>query len=669
MRCILHKNLVILSIMKKIVLSFVFLISTIVSLFGQENHLHLEDKHLLFQEADKYHFQSRGAGVTNIDVTHVDLHMEVNPPHPYFKGYVKTTFTIKEKPINHLKLDFTSDRKVRLDSVFVNGVPTNIFRYDDSLVIYLKRYYPVGTSLNTEVYYNGFPSDSLQGASKSYVYRGIEDGSPTFWTRSQPYGAKFWWPSIMLLEDKIDSLDVRLSYPEKLKGVSNGLKVSETVSNGIKTSHFKHRYPITSYLVSIAVSDFKFFKDTINYRGKSTLMEDYLKNNVGQANFEFHQSREKLKNCFTLFDSLVGEYPFQKEKYGHYHVSPGGGMEHQTNSLMSNFSTNLIAHELAHQWFGNKVTCDSWQHIWLNEGFATYFAALYEEEYNKIAWEAWKKNANSIVTRQTSGSVYAYDTTVFYDLFSYRLRYQKAAYVAHMLRWQCGDKAFFEGLQNYLNDPDLAYGYVTTEDLKTHLEKTSKQDLTEFFKDWVYGEGHPSFTLNWRIKGNLILLKLDQTQSDTSVSFFDIKVPIAVYKNGKREDIILRPNATNFQTSRVLNYMPDRVEIDPDLWILRGNTQVFEGMHEHVGIEEASQSQLVEVYPNPSRGSFKVVWSNSANNFNRLQIVNMQGQQVFSTELENKQQEFTMGRNLAKGSYTIKLVGNNGIVVKRLVVN
>jgi aminopeptidase N len=186
----------------------------------------------------------------------------------------------------------------------------------------------------------------------------------------------------------------------------------------------------------------------------------------------------------NLYADLFEPYPYADEKYGHAEFGWGGGMEHTTVSFMGGLGRGLIAHELGHQWFGDKVTCGSWQDVWLNEGFATYLAGMVIENLDGEAdFRSWKQDQISSVTYYPDGSVYipAQDTTSVNRIFSSRLSYNKGSMVLHMLRKKLGDAVFFQGLREYLDDPNLAYGYAKTPDLMQHLESASGEDLTEFF--------------------------------------------------------------------------------------------------------------------------------------------------------------------------------------------
>src|SRR5690606_18870975 len=204
-----------------------------------------------------------------------------------------------------------------------------------------------------------------------------------------------------------------------------------------------------------------------------------------------------------------------------------------TVSFMGGFSRGLIAHELGHQWFGNKVTCGSWQDIWLNEGFATYLAGMVIENFDgNTDFRSWKQDKILSITQENDGSVYvpAQDTTSVNRIFNSRLSYNKGSMVLHMLRKKLGDAVFFQGLKDYLADPELAYGYAKTEDLIRIMEDASGVDLNEFFDDWIYEEGYPQYTIRWNQTNGAsnMIVTISQTQSHPSVSFFEVPVPLRI---------------------------------------------------------------------------------------------------------------------------------------------
>src|SRR5690606_12413752 len=198
--------------------------------------------------------------------------------------------------------------------------------------------------------------------------------------------------------------------------------------------------------------------------------------------------------------------------------------------FMGSFGRNLIAHELGHHWFGNKVTCGSWKDIWLNEGFATYMSGLVVENLDGDAsFKNWKQQMLNSITSAPDGAVFLKDTDTLSvnRIFNQRLSYNKGAMLLHMLRKKLGDAHFFQGLKNYLNHPDHAFGYARSEDFMAIMEQTSSVDLSGFFDDWLYGEGYPSFNLEWsQATPTEIRLTLEQLQSHASVSFFEVDLPV-----------------------------------------------------------------------------------------------------------------------------------------------
>src|SRR5690606_22510271 len=253
-----------------------------------------------------------------------------------------------------------------------------------------------------------------------------------------------------------------------------------------------------------------------------------------------------------VFEELFGTYPYHTEKYGHAEFGWGGGMEHTTVSFMGGFSRGLIAHELAHHWFGNKVTCGSWKDIWINEGFAEYMAGLVVEHLDgQNSFDSWKGGKINSITSAPAGNVYLTDAQALDSdrIFSGRLTYNKGSMVVHMLRYVLGDEDFYQGMRNFLNDPAIAYNYAVTTQVKQHLEAASGKNLTEFFNDWIYGEGYPSYQVNAEIvSATQTKITLSQTSSHAGVSFFEMPVTLRLTgSNGQTENVVLQHTQNNQQ--------------------------------------------------------------------------------------------------------------------------
>ena len=420
-------------------------------------------------------FEASGVGL-NYDVKYHRFDWKVDPSVRRISGAVTTYF----KAISTLsEIGFDLDDALKVDSVVHRRARASFTQVGDkTLKITANVTIQAGALDSVTVYYAGVPPSNGFGA---YEQRIRNNTAPETWTLSEPYGGRDWWPGKMDLTDKIDSIDVFVTTPPQYRVASNGLLVGETqLDANNKVYHWKHRYPIANYLVCMAVTNYDQYIDKAPLsRGDTMHLLNYV---YPEKKAESQLWSWKSANAMRLYDSLFIEYPFKKEKYGHAMFGWGGGMEHQTMSFMVNITdAGLMAHELAHQWFGDRVTCGSWSDIWLNESFATYLTGLYYQYVEPLYWRNWRTSTLGSATSPVSGSVFCTDTTSVNRIFNSSLSYNKGAYVLHTLRWKVGDTAFFKGVRNYLNDPALAYGFARTADLKRHIEATSGQNLTEFF--------------------------------------------------------------------------------------------------------------------------------------------------------------------------------------------
>jgi aminopeptidase N len=455
------------------------------------------------------------------------------------------------------------------------------------------------------------------------------NGTPAMWTLSEPYGAKDWWPCKQDLVDKIDSIDVFVRTPQEYRVASNGLLVSETSVDTDKIYHWKHRYAIPAYLIAIAVTDYAVYSNFVPLdNGDAVEVLNY----VYPENLENAQNQtQSIVEIMGLFNQLFETYPFASEKYGHAQFGWGGGMEHQTMSFMGGLSYDLQAHELAHQWFGDKITCGSWEDIWLNEGFATYLTGLTKAFLGtEGAWQNWKQDRITSITSEPGGSVWVNDTTSVGRIFDGRLTYNKGAMVLHMLRWKLGDENFFQGIQNYLADPALAFGYAKTENLQQHLEAQSGQNLQEFFADWFYGQGYPTYETTWWKTASGIGVLLHQTTSHNSVDFFEMPVPI--YVEGEGQDSLLRlEHIFPSQTFEIeLPFEVNSIAFDPTLWLVSKENSIQTGV-----VDMEALGKAIVVSPNPVNNDLNIRSKSSAMVIEKVEIMNIEGKRMDAVIVEN----------------------------------
>lgn len=524
-----------------------------------------------------------------IDLIHYDFDWTIDPAVYQISGRAQISLIATEEVVDGFSLELGKD--LVIDSITNEGRRIEFAREGDFKV----NIYP-GTSLakgqfyQIDFYYHGAPAS---GGLGSFI-KDNHSGTPVIWTLSEPFGARDWWPCKNGLTDKIDSIDVHITTPDAYKAISNGLLVNTTNNaNATKTYHWRHRYAIAPYLVAIAVSNYEHYADTVRLSNGTHLpMDNYVyPENINDA----RSGTAALVDVLAYFDSLFVSYPFHAEKYGHVQFGWGGGMEHQTASYVINYGFSLLAHELAHQWFGDMVTCGSWEDIWLNEGFATYLEGLARRRIQGVlSFRQWQQSKISSVTSQAGGSVRVNDPTNINRIFSGRLSYNKGSYVLHMLRWVLGDEAFFAGLRAYLNDKQ--YNFGTTESLKFHLEEEGQKDLTGFFNDWYTGEGYPSYTVLWQPTEKGLVLQINQETSHPKVDFFEMPVPIRLI-GATRDSMVRLDHLYSGQVFELSGVdWVDSIEFDPDLWILSAKNSVIRS--EIVGTDDPSIE--TQVYPNPA---------------------------------------------------------------------
>ncbi|MGB4848949.1 MAG: M1 family aminopeptidase, partial [Saprospiraceae bacterium] len=438
---------------------------------------------------------------------------------------------------------------------------------------------------------------------------------------------------------------------------SNGKLISIDEVGGKLVHHWRHRHPICAYLVALAVTNYTAYDQYVPLpNGDSIHVLNYVYPETLTQN---EQALLSTIDIMSFYNEKFIIYPWADEKYGHAQFGWGGGQEHQTMAFMGGFNFALISHEMAHQWFGDKVTCGTWHDIWLNEGFATYLAGLCLEEFSLTQyWPQWKTSTSNSAMSAPGGSVYVDDTTSVNRIFSGRLSYNKGAYVLHMLRWVMGDNDFFQAVRNYLNG---AGDFGTTPEFQSYLENQSGLDLHEFLADWYYGQGYPSYQLKWSQQADSLILTLGQTQSDPSVSFFEMPVPVLVRLNGVDNIFVLNHTSNNQRFSIYRgNASVDSIGIDPDLWLLSKNNTIEQVI---TAVDETDKQNSFDVFPNPAHDFVQI---RSKEPVFSVEVIDVAGRK-FEARLANNRIDLT---DFNPGIYTFVLMDANKkiLVTKRIIL-
>ena len=365
--------------------------------------------------------------------------------------------------------------------------------------------------------------------------------------------------------------------------VGNGLlqTTNPPIISGNKTWWWKSRYPVAHYLIAIAVYPYTVYNSPAAIvNGTAVPITNYLTSGTNTSTIR--AAVDAMKPVIEHFSTLFGDYPFKKEKYGHVAYTFGGGMENQTASYIgtgSLSSKSLLAHELSHQWFGDKVTCNLWGNIWVNEGFARYAEILYSEKFETASAAQTKRASykNGSGVNSTTNTVYRYDTEIVTEadhtakIFVSSMVYNKAAIVISMLRKLVGDTQFFVALKNFIADPALAYGNASTEDVQRHFEAVSGLNLTSFFDDFIFKAGYPIYTVNWGTTASgpyQTAINYTQAKSTGStVDYYNTVLPVRLRNTTLAKDTMVyifddvSLNGTNiyFNTS----FPVTSIEVDP----------------------------------------------------------------------------------------------------------
>lgn len=582
-------------------------------------------------------------GDPKYDVKYYKLDLTINHTSQTISGNITCNAKVVQSNVTEIYYDFINSMIV--DSVLFNGNNTSFSRGTNTVVVQTNTSLNQGDDFTTVVYYHGTPAS---GGFGSFEFSS-QGGNPLIWSLSEPYGAKDWWVVKDTPADKADSADIWLTVSTSLTPVSNG-NLMEVVNNGNGTHTYKWHvsYPIAPYLVSLAITNYALYTNYYHYSPTDSmpithyLYPSSLNSNIPQLN--------KTPGMIEIFAERFGEYPFINEKYGHAQFGWGGGMEHQTISSMGGFGDGLIAHELAHMWYGDNITCKDWHHIWLNEGFATMGEGLIYEAWNgKAAYNSYIAD-EMYYAKFASGTIYVQDISSEWEIFNSYRTYSKACVVLHMLRGIVGDSTFFNILRTYSYDPSVAYGNAVTEDFQAIAENVSGLDLNYFFQQWIYGVNYPTYSVVWSknsLGGNLYDLALKITQSSNSnPSFFTM--PIQIKVNSSTGDTII----TVFNNAQVQNFNitvanePIAITVDPNNWILKTINSVV------VGIEDEMQPQtfsLEQNYPNPFNPVTKIKFTLASNEYTTLKVYDIIGKEI--TTLVNNQME--------KGHYEINFDASN----------
>lgn len=494
-------------------------------------------------------------------------------------------------------------------------------------------------------------------------------GNQVTWSLSEPYSAFEWFPCKQSLKDKADSSAFNITVPSTCKAGSNGILEQETdLGNGFTKFCWKHRYPIDYYLISVAVAEYIDYTIYANPAGapEPIPVQNYIYNNPNTLP-NFQADIDETVDFIEYFSEIYGLYPFHNEKYGHCMAPLGGGMEHQTMTTQGFFEKTLTAHELAHQWWGDYVTCKSWSDIWVNEGFASYSEYLMLEEMYPGEEVQDMSDRHQDIKSQAGGSIWVEDSLDGSRVFSGRLTYNKGAAFIHTLRFMLNnDEQFLQALRDY--QQAHAYDVALAGDVQQALEQASGLDLSEAFEQWYFGEGFPTYSARWNVVGDELFVRLTHTVSMPGVTpTFTNPVEVRFQRNGQPDTIVRFGIISNNQTFVLegMQNVTNLASIDPNNWIINNLGSILHDTSLGVNsLNGPAEKEELVLYPNPAE-NVVIIRTPGTAHFS-LKIIDPRGKLV-EERLVKSNTEIDISE-WAKGLYLFELESENGQRTVRKII-
>lgn len=495
-----------------------------------------------------------------IDVVHYEIELELSDLADVIAGTTRVHVMTQQDGVSSMWLDFAD---MTVDKLSAGGTSRPFTHRDGRLAFDFDRQYTKHEIAVVEVRYHGKP-----GKTGLLVGRNIH-GRRVFFADNWPDRAHHWFPSIDHPWDKA-TVEFAITAPEKYDVVANGRLVeTRSLMDGRKVTRWNESKPIPTYCMVFGAAEFS-IQTQEKAAGVPLLYYAYPQDSEIAAR-KFARSSLVL----TYFSELIGPYPYEKLAQVES-ATQAGGMENSSaifyaESGFRNMSAGEgpIPHEIAHQWFGDSITEADWDHLWLSEGFATYFEALFYERME--GRESLRR-----IMAQAAEAVKKYHKSHPAPLIDPELKdlmrklnafnYQKGAWVLHMLRKVLGDETFFKGIRRYYS---LYEGKnAVTEDFQKVMESVSGTPLSTFFKQWFYQPGWPDYKVSWRWDEDSGEAEITIHQAQTT-GLFDMPLEVTIH-SGEQKIVRTFRVSTETQTFRFpLQSRPTSMEIDPDGWVLK----------------------------------------------------------------------------------------------------
>jgi aminopeptidase N len=600
------------------------------------------------------------------DVHFVHLNLNVERTTKTMSGSARSVATVTSTSID--TFGCVLHQVMIIDSARVNGVLSTVSRKDSIVKLKTPGTILNGQTVDAIIYYHGTPP-----VGGSAIGSGFSNGTSTSWgnqctwSLSESLAGYHWWPCKQILTDKIDSSWVFITTDSTNKAGSNGLlKNTVVVPGGKKRYEWKSITPIAYYLISVAVAKYKeynLYAHPLYLPGDSIWIQNYIYDNA-ITNPAFATQKATLNQIVPVIEfecKMYGMYPFRKEKYGHCMAPFGGGMEHQTMTSLGFFDYYVDAHELGHQWWGDNVTCKSWGDIWINEGWAAYTEHLVAEHLDPTNFLPNLNAAHNSVMSSPGGHVWVtgHDTVDANIIFDSRLTYDKGGAIIRTLQFEINnDSTWFNGLRSFQNT--YKNNTASVVDFKNYMQTYTSMNFTQFFNQWYYGEGYPTFNLTWNSMPGTVFLKSAQTTSSaSSVPLFITPMEYKLSRTSMPDTVIrVQHNVnTEYYTINLLGTVTGAT-VDPNQWVINKATvakDVTLGLPENYSI-----TSEINVTPNPNNGSFEI--NSSKDLKGTIEIFDVTGKLVYNGEAKQNNKINIISQ--AAGVYSVVIKDEKGVLIR-----
>jgi aminopeptidase N len=497
-----------------------------------------------------------------LDVIHYDIALEFTEASAAIAGISKIQVRMREDRVSGMWLDFED---MVVDRLLVGGIEKTGRVQDGRLSFDFERTHSRNDVVLIEVHYHGQPRSGLLFENNKY-------GRRVIFADNWPDNAHHWFPSIDHPSDKA-TVAFSVTAPARYDVVANG-RMGNTIPlpDGRKLTQWTEAKPIPTYCMAIGIAEF-----SVAQHGETA--------GVPLVWYSYPQDFDVVARKFSGTDSILAYFsqmiaPYPYEKLAQVQSTIGMGAMENSSAIFygeSSFEGNPlreepVAHEIAHQWFGDSVTESDWDHLWLSEGFASYFEALYYEHQRgpEVFKETMARYAKKIMAYKhalTASIVDPAQTDLLKKLNP--LNYEKGAWVLHMLRGILGDEKFFEGVRRYY--AQYTGGIASSEDFQKIMESSGGIKLDGFFRQWLYQPGWPEYRVVWHWNESAGELEIEVRQTQTT-GLYDMPLEIAIAHGGTRELHKFQISNTRDSFKIPLQAKPVSVEADPGGWLLKNVT-------------------------------------------------------------------------------------------------